>query len=404
MKLKSLKQLLKTAAVTVVTAAMCFGVAGPVLAAEKPDTLFTPETLATEPAGEGTPATLSFIQTLEKDTNVNYEAVTFNYSITANEESPKGAAITNPSSITINNFEPGESVAYGSGTITFPKGTAYLQPGRYHYTITVSETDAYTTIEKDTYNMEVTVTNQNGTPIVSSVTIYENGTAPGDKKGELEFVADYEKTATVADGNALTISKTVTGEYANLDEDIFDFTLQLLGKAKTYEGNTYSVDITLPEGASIYKYENNNKGEALTADEDPGKYTLDYNGTYYFQLKHTQKVVIDGLPIGTTYKVTELDTKVLDNYTPSVVVKEGGSENTLSGTKGNSLASSDTSNTIKDKVADTDGANSVAYTNDRETITPTGLFIDNLPFILLIVIGACGIGAYMVSRRRRYQG
>ena len=112
--------------------------------------------------------------------------------------------------------------------------------------------------------------------------------------------------------------------------------------------------------------------------------------TYTIKLRDGESVDIKGLPYGTVYTITE---EMADNglYTATSTGKDN--------TTGKVFEKNSVTNAV---LSDTLG-NDLTVTNTRETVTPTGVFIDNLPFILLIVIGAAGIGAYLFSRRRRYQ-
>ena len=52
-----------------------------------------------------------------------------------------------------------------------------------------------------------------------------------------------------------------------------------------------------------------------------------------------------------------------------------------------------------------EGLNSTAFTNayDDNTITPTGIIINNLPFVLMVAIAGSGLALYVVSKRRSHQ-
>lgn len=47
------------------------------------------------------------------------------------------------------------------------------------------------------------------------------------------------------------------------------------------------------------------------------------------------------------------------------------------------------------------GTNTVAFTNEYQSASPTGIFMDNLPFILLILVAVGGIVAYLAVKRRK---
>ena len=47
------------------------------------------------------------------------------------------------------------------------------------------------------------------------------------------------------------------------------------------------------------------------------------------------------------------------------------------------------------------GTNTVAFTNEYQSASPTGVFMDNLPFILLVLVAVGGIAAYLAVKRRK---
>ena len=108
-----------------------------------------------------------------------------------------------------------------------------------------------------------------------------------------------------------------------------------------------------------------------------------------FTLKHGQDFTIDNLPAGSHYTLVETGTPgytASASYTENGVVKSGVAgvqateykvENVLVGEKLND-------NTITNKFQD---------------VTPTGLLIDNLPFILMIGLGLAGF--VVLSKKRR---
>lgn len=175
---------------------------------------------------------------------------------------------------------PMETAAYSAftdGSYTFEN----LLPGKYivkeesadgnpligkEYTIKL-DGKTYTIVQSGPEQMEVEVEVDGSEQEIAAVSMYN----------------DFEhKTQT------LTVSKTVTGENADLDK-YFQFQMRF-----TRDGQFYAADI---EGAV-------NEG----------------NGTYTFNLKHEGSVTFD-VPYGYTYTVTEVN--VPENYTTTVSVNGG---------------------------------------------------------------------------------
>ena len=114
-----------------------------------------------------------------------------------------------------------------------------------------------------------------------------------------------------------------------------------------------------------------------------------------FTLRHGQKLVFENLPAGTRYNVTEVG--VEDRYIPSVVVKENGVER-ANQTGGDAIDLSTGSALVGEY-----GENSVVFTNTFQDTPVTGLFMDNLPFILLGAVAVLAFAMLTVLKRKRIQ-
>ena len=269
--------------------------------------------------------------------------------------------------------------------VTFPHA------GIFTYTVTENGTDAVgygMNYSEASYTMNVYVKNNDaGTGVyVYSVEIFkttnDDGTSAGNTKVEDPTPGSGEEAgmlftnvytsgggSTDPDADALTISKTVAGEYGDKTKD-------------------FTFSVTLKKAATV-------SGATATYQGKIGAETIDFTtGTpEEIQLHDGESLVFEDLPAGTTYTVAETGA---EGYTPSVsVVENGGEAVVTNGTEGQNLS-------VENKLVGT-GANSTAFTNTYNAagdITPTGIIINNLPFILLIVVAAAGIAFYVVSRRR----
>lgn len=159
----------------------------------------------------------------------------------------------------------------------------------------------------------------------------------------------------------LHITKTVVGDYADLDKE-FTFTLNIpenmaseVGAPfKLYAGSKAAVDV--------------NPGTAVT-----------------FTLKHGERAKLQGIQVGASFTVTESD------YSPYTV----SNTTMLNSVKGSASDSANGGGQLGEK------RNKVDYTNTHGGIIPTGIIINNLPYILLVAVALAGISLYFVSRRRR---
>lgn len=228
---------------------------------------------------------------------------------------------------------------------------------------------------------------------------------PDDPKGEvdvdnseMEFINDFVKrqggdpddpTPTDPTKQQLAISKTVTGDYGDREKYFdFDVTLKspLVSTATVYNG--YVVDAGNNVVTSTENF-------ATLGTDDKGAqfiaFTLNDDGvaTQKIKLKHGQKLVFTDVEVGTHFQSVETAT---DEYTESLVATMNG--NVITG-QPTALDSS--------LLIVGENTNSVAHDNKFEDITPTGILISNLPFILLILAAAGGITAYIIARNRRRQ-
>ena len=162
----------------------------------------------------------------------------------------------------------------------------------------------------------------------------------------------------------LTIAKIVSGEMGDRDK-LFDFTIVM----NVLDGE--------------YPYTG---GKLENAPEDVSAPANDYltveNGTATFQLSHYQTITIHGLPVGTSYTITEPGAQA-DGYT----VTASGSPGKVTMTQASCTGM-------------LDQANTVTFTNEKATAVPTGLRLDALPWLLALLCGLAGCTALCVTGKR----
>ncbi|MDO5100654.1 MAG: DUF5979 domain-containing protein [Eubacteriales bacterium] len=278
---------------------------------------------------------------------------------------------------------------------------AYTQPGEYIYgvkeeqtgfTANAQATDRLT-YDQSEYDMHVIVkqkTDKSGY-YISSVyfkrTKDETGAADnaGAKKDPGEngngsatyelFNNTYTKDAGKEEPNdptpdankkSLTISKTVEGAFGDKSRD-FEFTLTV---NKPHTETAATVD----------------------AKKGADTVTVTYGTPTTFKLKHGESLTFDRLPAGANYTLVETGTK---NYKAKMDYKENGEDKTVA--EGAEAASA-TATTVL--IGEKTNDNRVTNTFQDNNITPTGLLINNLPFILMIIGAIALIGFTMISKRR----
>lgn len=287
------------------------------------------------------------------------------------------------------NMSDAELAANTQGVITFGSGAstgaaAFPHAGVFAYNITESEnattgldgnavdTDCLT-YDNRVYLMRVYVVNgQNGLEI-QGITFQNPTTGAKVDRSEVLFTNTYIETA-----DNLEVMKVVTGAGGDQTKQ-FSFTVTF---------SAPSVVETMPDGTTW------NPTAISGVKNDAGSTSVSVNssGVATFTLAHGEKVTFDNLPVGATYTVQETGLAGL-GYTPTGQAVQNGETRTAH------VGSHDT-NFTSDSAFVGDNTNSYTITNTADTITPTGLVINNLPIILLAVLAIGGFVAYRAMRRR----
>ncbi|VKU85262.1 phosphate-transport permease PitB [Streptococcus pneumoniae] len=244
--------------------------------------------------------------------------------------------------------------------------------------------------DKRTYEMHVIVKNKvNGGVYISSVYFKENNKSNAPKVESSEqgvynlFDNTYTKDASKEpnpddpsqvdpNAKALTITKKVDGASGDKTRDFqFHIKIQLPSTNKTAETPVTNI---------IVKHGSKSEVLAVVTPAD----TVEYN----FTLKDGETFTVEQLPAGSKYTVTETG---VAGYTDSSIYTTNGAEQTSQGQKNVDFTLTDI--LIGEKKNDN------KVTNKIDDVTPTGLLIDNLPFILMIGLGLAGF--VVLSKKRR---
>jgi hypothetical protein len=217
------------------------------------------------------------------------------------------------------------------------------------------EGTAYRIEEVPVENYTVTATAVNGS-VDSSGNVYSPSYIYSDAS------AVITNTYTPPEGNDLTISKTVTGNMGDQNKS-FSFQVSLTDQDGTPLSDL-DIMVKLPDGTETI----------LTTDSD---------GTLTVSLTHGQEVVLEDLPQGTQYTITEEEDT---NYTTSFDV-DGGSHDP---------AESQVQSGSMDDESDV----AVSVTNDRDVAVPTGIQTEIKPFILTLIFA---LGFFLLWGRKRFQ-
>ena len=289
---------------------------------------------------------------------------------------------------------PGKQVVKMTDDIL--QGVTFTSAGQYTYTVTEvrgSTTDM--TYSSASYLVSVfTKTTSTGTIVVDSIQIKQekndDGTAnttgtkvaynPGtDNNGtgnNFVFNNKYDKkggnnnpggnTVEEADKKGFVLQKKIVGTNPNLDER-FTFKLKVEKPVGSHSADT---------SFKYYIVSGNNKGTEKT-----GTYG---NTGVDIVLKHTDRVVFSSVLLGSKVSVEETGD---GGYTQGI-----GSNSTLNG-----QAVASTADLKTGKVIGEDGDNVINFENTQQT--PTGIFLNNLPFIVLALMAGMGIFFFVKNRR-----
>lgn len=219
---------------------------------------------------------------------------------------------------------------------------------------------------------------------------------PTPGSSEMVFTNTYQKVKSGGDPRnevkeSLSISNEVTGAYSS-KELRFEYNVTVSKAAIPDAKATYKAYIL--SGSVIVTSADNfaeDAGVEIKTDEF-GKYfefTPDSAMTIY--LKHDERIVFTDLAVDGSY--TAIQTAMPQYDTSLKVIVNGVDPTAVIINEGDPISTG--TRLIGEKE------NSAAFTNAIETISPTGLFIDNLPYILLLVMALGSFAIFVADKSRR---
>lgn len=296
-------------------------------------------------------------------------AATFKFTATSQTQDALPATITDVT------YQAGETGTLKDGKYVISKDTAisftgdWKHAGEYVYTVTESKENPISNVTYDntSYRLRVYVINGTNGLKIEKITAEKANV----KTAKILFTNTYAKNDAT-----LTIEKKTTGKYANKTKEFnfeITFTKSPMSDKRTFTGNIGSEPVECIAGT-------------------PKSFTL----------ADGEQLVFSNLPVGTTYVVEELD--ALDGYTPSVTVVENRTTtvNRTAAQEGDAL------DTLKEggkKNLVGEYENKVTFTNTHKGgVVPTGILMNNLPFILLVAVAIVAFVSLAVIKRRRTSG
>jgi hypothetical protein len=305
-------------------------------------------------------------------------------------------------------------------------GADWKHAGMYIYTITEVQGTLNTFEEKMTYSQ-------------AEYELWVLVQEREDKKGfYVEMIAAYIKVtdASNEDEEGSKVDPTpqkpdITGNYSEMiftnvylknnggvdpnDNAVFKLSKHVAGDVlDTEKYFKYAINVTQPitvTGKSTYKAyvmdENNNVVMNIANNAPAGNIKPDASSRPYIEftsgtelavsLKHGQWLSFIDMPVGTNIVAEE---SAHSSYVPKYTLTlDGKTDPQVTGTKNTPLGFGKD----PDFTYIGEKANSAAFINLYEISTPTGIIVDNLPYIILIMVGLLAFVGFGIFRSRKAQ-
>ncbi|MCL2513153.1 MAG: hypothetical protein FWF08_04545 [Oscillospiraceae bacterium] len=255
----------------------------------------------------------------------------------------------------------------------------------------------------------VRTTEEDGTPGTDKVDPTPGSESEDFDYSQMIFTNTYVKANGGTDPKdpdnwTLSVSKDVLGEFASqtiyFAYNMKVFTPSLIGAAETYKAYVVEADPD-PENAGKYKVVTSAANGTVSGTDLNGGYINFPSDTLTaFNLKAGQFLVFIDTPVGTSYEITETGTA---GYIPSAIVTYAGAAGGNEvGSKGASLVLPHSANDFyKTTLYVGEGLNSADFINENDTTTPTGLDLNDLPFIGMILLAVGAGAAFIVIKYRK---
>lgn len=383
---------------------------------------------AAESAGE-TDASIQLKKTVNKSLGIAFKDETFNFNFNkisadtltdaATKSTMPDLQVNSNTDLRFSNTELGPAVSTYNKNADIKKGNNNLtgadfpHAGVYVYEVseTPGTTNGMTYDPSKQYVVYYVANKAAGGLYIKTINVIKGsidtntGVITGEKVDKLEFV----NTLTSNNGQ-VKIEKNLfdtnkdeqNGSNQNHDNKAKDFifTIQFTNDSNPTEKIGVDATTSTATKKAVFATIDTQFGTELSK--------LDYGTEYKFKLKAGEKLIFNNIAIGTTYTVKE---EANPNYKPTLTAKEGnvdvtyGTATKKEGTIGNELDSNNNNNNklmVKQANDGTGDKNEVIFTNEYEFLVVTGILMNNLPFVLMILTATAGIGVYVVAKRRRY--
>ena len=207
---------------------------------------------------------------------------------------------------------------------------------------------------------------------------------------EVDGATKTDNYANYYTSQSLTFGKVVTGNQGSRDK-YFKLTLSLTSPvASTIAVDVSNADGSLPSATDLNKATNANYAGAT----NPTSITLTAGTAVetVFYLQHGQYIIVNGIPVGTAYALTEDS----EGYTSTQGITEEVSVINWDNEEGNDALPDNVSGTI---AVNTDVH--TGYTNDKQGVIPTGVLLTMAPVIVVGVVVIAGLAFFAVRSAKR---
>lgn len=322
------------------------------------------------------------------------------FSFTATQVTGEGlvSAVLNPimPSISFDANETGRTTKRAQ--ITFP---AFSQEGKYEYTVTespilsdpVDESNAHEKMimSQAEYKMDVYVSNNRGTYEITKIIVNKTK----DDKGN---VATGKVDIGDSNANGFSFTNTYVQEAGTGTDptdpgvDYDNYGSLKVTKTVNPNGGTIDPDASFSFTAKFI-FPEGTDANTLGGVKGNGSAISLETGEYGFNLKPDESMKFTGLPVGTTMTVSESNTP---NYKGSAsYVINGGEVQSKTASKYNESVKVENEKLGQKK-------NTVDVTNTYNSVPTTGIIMNTLPYVMMIILGGVALVGYIYLKNKKY--
>lgn len=284
--------------------------------------------------------------------------------------------------------------------VAFP---TYTEAGKYEYTVTENQTATPAVTDEHEkmimsqaeYKMDVYVENTStgGCQIANIIVNKAKDDKGNTETGKVNNIGDTDENGFKFTNTYVQEAGTGT-DPTNPDPTYNQF--GSLNVSKTINKNGADLASTTDEFSfqATFKFPTGTDANTLGGVKANGKAITLTDGVCNFTLKNDGNEKFTGLPVGTTMTVTESATP---NY-------KGSAKVTINGAPGKTIEATkyDEAITVSNQKLG-QKKNAVDVTNTYNNVPLTGIIMNNLPYIAMIVIGAAALVVYVQNKRKNLQ-